>query len=157
MRTNAADLEPALLRSGIVALKAAAQRIDAGGPGWPPLVGPPHSMLHVTGRLLASLTVGGSGNVLDIGSDQVTVGTNLQYAKWLQEGTGIYGSTGQPIVPKSGKALRFQLGGAVVFARSVKGVPPRRFLFIDDAVAKAVKNVFAAHILAQAPPEDSGL
>ena len=74
------------------------------------------------------------------------VGSPLEYARYLHEGTGIYGPKGKPIVPVTAKALRFKPGrmigplpagqrgtspedrGEWVFARSVKGIPPHPFL-----------------------------
>lgn len=74
------------------------------------------------------------------------VGTPLEYARYLHEGTGIYGPKHTPIRPVSAKALRFKPGrmigplpagkagtspenrGGWIFARSVKGVPPHPFL-----------------------------
>jgi hypothetical protein len=74
------------------------------------------------------------------------VGTPLFYARYLHEGTGIYGPKHTPIRPVTAKALRFKPGrmigplpagqsgtspedrGGFVFARSVKGVPPHPFL-----------------------------
>ncbi len=145
MRERTTHLEPALLRAGLVALKAAADRIDAGGPGWAPNVtGTP--LLHQTGRLLSSLTVGAPGNIAQLDGDSIIVGTNVRYAAWLQGGTGIYGPSGKKIVPKEKKALAFALG---VF-HSVKGTPPRKYLFIDGQVAERVSNVFAAYIMGRA-------
>ena len=74
------------------------------------------------------------------------VGTPLHYARFLHEGTGIYGPRKTPIVPITAKALRFKPGrmigplpagkdgtspenrGAWIFARSVRGVPPHPWL-----------------------------
>lgn len=74
------------------------------------------------------------------------VGTPLFYARYLHEGTGIYGPKKKRIVPVTAKALRFKPGrmigplpagkvgtspedrGGWVFARSVKGIPPHPFL-----------------------------
>ena len=39
------------------------------------------------------------------GAYRVKVGTNKNYAPHVEYGTGIYGKTGQPITPKSGKVL----------------------------------------------------
>ena len=137
------NLEPTLLRAGLVPLKAAQDRIDAGGPGWAPnSTGTP--LLHATGRLLSSLTVGGAGNTSSVSGATVTVGTNVNYATWLQNGTGIYGASGSPITAKDGGPLVFQLGPAKIFAKSVKGVRPRAFLYIDKDVATGVRRVFAA-------------
>lgn len=146
MTANTQNLEPALLRSGLVVLKAAQQRINSGGPGWAPnATGTP--LLHQTGRLLSSLTVGGADSVSQVSGSEIVVGTNVKYARWLQDGTGIFGPTGEPITPKNGKFLVFNLGGAKIFARSVKGTPPRRFLFVDDQIATRVRAIFAKHVL----------
>ncbi|EGQ21073.1 MULTISPECIES: hypothetical protein [Sporosarcina] len=42
---------------------------------------------------------------------------------YLEEGTGIYGPRGTPIVPVRSKALRFTVGGSQIFAKEVKGMP----------------------------------
>lgn len=96
-----------------------------------------------TGALAGSLepTVNVYGSVV-VGR----VGTALEYARYLHEGTGIYGPKAAPIRPVSAKALRFKPGrmigplprgqagtspedrGAWVFARSVRGIPPHPFL-----------------------------
>ena len=81
------------------------------------------------------------------------VGTNIEYAPYQEFGTGIYGPTGTPITPKRGKFLVFQSkGGGLVFARSVSGSRPRRFMAkglqavrsnmgkINDAAIQAVKK-----------------
>lgn len=74
------------------------------------------------------------------------VGTALEYARYLHEGTGIYGPKRTPIRPVTAKALRFKPGrmigplpagkagtspenrGGWVFATSVRGVPPHPWL-----------------------------
>ena len=50
-----------------------------------------------------------------------------KYAQYVIEGTGIYGPTGQPIKPKSKKALAFMYKGQEVVVRSVKGSKPNPF------------------------------
>lgn len=65
------------------------------------------------------------------GAPTARIGSSVDYALEVHEGTGIYGPTGRRITPKSAKALRWQgrgAGGAVRFARSVAGSPPRRYL-----------------------------
>ena len=49
------------------------------------------------------------------------VHTDVMYALFVHEGTGIYGQTGQPITPVSAQVLRFEVSGDVVFATSVSG------------------------------------
>jgi hypothetical protein len=96
-----------------------------------------------TGALAASIepTVNVYGKIV-VGR----VGTPLEYARYLHEGTGIYGPKGTRIRPVTAKVLRFKPGrmigplpkgqagsspenrGGWVFARSVKGIPPHPFL-----------------------------
>ncbi|AYR02666.1 hypothetical protein J1765_gp29 [Gordonia phage Gaea] len=68
----------------------------------------------------------------------VTIGSPLPYARYIHEGTGIYGPKGTPIVPVTRQALKFQVKGASgrrrggdakwVFAKSVRGIKPNPFL-----------------------------
>jgi hypothetical protein len=48
------------------------------------------------------------------------------YARYLHDGTGIYGPRGRPITPK--RALVFRVGGQLVFARQVRGIRGDKFL-----------------------------
>ncbi|MFF2650604.1 HK97 gp10 family phage protein [Streptomyces sp. NPDC058045] len=55
--------------------------------------------------------------------------TDLEYAAYVHEGTGIYGPTGQPIRPVRARVLSWQpRGGSRMFAREVKGQRPQPFL-----------------------------
>jgi phage gpG-like protein len=80
-----------------------------------------------TGRLRASITTD-----MDTRPGRITarVGTNVNYAMFVHNGTGIYGPRGRPIVPTRGKVLVFTPKGAgrPVFARSVRGMPKTEFL-----------------------------
>lgn len=79
-----------------------------------------------------------------VGGDSlaVRIGSNLAYAVYVHEGTGVYGK-GSPITPKSGRFLvwpmknnsgrgnrRYKAGKTQthVFAKSVRGMPGRPFL-----------------------------
>lgn len=66
---------------------------------------------------------------------KVRVGTRDRRARWIHDGTGIYGPHRQRIVPVYRKALRFQAGGKTVFARSTKGM--RANPFLRDALQAA--------------------
>lgn len=76
-----------------------------------------------------------SVKVIKTGLLQRTIRNEAPYALALELGTGIYGPSRRPIKPKNGTRLRFTVNGRVVFARSVKGTPPRRIL--TDALKKA--------------------
>lgn len=51
----------------------------------------------------------------------------VEYASYLEFGTGIFGPAGQPIVAK-GNAMKFEYQGKTVFAKSILGQPPQPFL-----------------------------
>lgn len=59
----------------------------------------------------------------------VTVRVGEEYGQWQDEGTGIYGPTGERIRPINADVLAFDwpAAGGVVFARSVRGAPGTRF------------------------------
>ncbi|TBO60913.1 HK97 gp10 family phage protein [Streptomyces kasugaensis] len=57
------------------------------------------------------------------------VWSNLEYAAYVHEGTGIYGPVGRPIRPVRARMLSWeQRGVGRVFAREVKGQRPQPFL-----------------------------
>ncbi len=80
-----------------------------------------------TGRLRASIAVelrrGPKGLA-------VRVGTNVTYAIYVHEGTGIYGKNARPITPKTKRFLRFKVKGTqrYVYALEVKGMRGNPFL-----------------------------
>lgn len=65
------------------------------------------------------------------------VGTRVLYGRYVHEGTGIYGPRRRMIVPKRAAVLRFKPKGSAVYvyARSVKGMKPNRYL--TDALPAA--------------------
>lgn len=113
-----------LLRRGLL-VETQAKR-NLGGIGGPKRVD--------TGRLRASIaTVVVTRN----NEPAVLVGTNVNYALFVHDGTGLYGPKHAVIKPKSGKVLVFpskkhgkkkgKFKGKVV-VRSVKGMPGNPFL-----------------------------
>lgn len=78
-----------------------------------------------TGALASSIEVSitTSGGVTG-----AQIGTNLFYAKYVHDGTGIYGPSGQPIRPRSKKALEFQGSNGTVFSRYSVGQRGTKFL-----------------------------
>lgn len=64
------------------------------------------------------------------------VGTPIEYGLYQHEGTGVFGPKGRPITPIRRQYLRFEVKSGtaavgsrpLVFARSVRGVPPNPFL-----------------------------
>jgi hypothetical protein len=64
------------------------------------------------------------------------IGTNVYYAWYVHEGTGIYGPKGAMIVPKTATVLSWKVkGGKRIFAMRVKGMRPNPFL--KDALSAA--------------------
>lgn len=55
------------------------------------------------------------------------VSVEEKYGIFHEQGTGVYGPLARPITPKNAKVLAFAIGGAAVFARSVKGIKARPF------------------------------
>lgn len=69
----------------------------------------------------------GSWQLKRVSALRYMVSTAVQYAKWVNDGTGIYGSgkkiqskkPGRKIYPR-GKALKFEINGRTVFAKFVQ-------------------------------------
>ena len=142
MKSHAADPAPALQWSGEAVAHSGIARIEAGGPGWPPNVGGT-PLLNRTGGLIAALQPAQSVHV-EGGTATITpAGKYGEIGYWLQEGTGIYGDRGTPIVPTSAKVLHFMLGGEHVFAHSIKGTPKREFLSITGPLKALIEDAFA--------------
>lgn len=86
-----------------------------------------------TGHLRSSINT----QLLNVsGKPVVRVGTNVFYAVFVHDGTGIYGPKGTYIYPKRAKYMSWKSkGGKRVFAVRTKGMKPNRFL--ADAVMAA--------------------
>lgn len=57
------------------------------------------------------------------------VGSGVRYARWIHDGTGIYGPKARPIKPKTAKYMRwYTKQGTPVFARQTKGMRPNPYL-----------------------------
>jgi hypothetical protein len=92
------------------------------------------------GNYKRTLTLGGSitvdAPVMQASGSYIEVGTNLKYARYVEEGTGLYGPKGARIYAKPGKVMAWPAigakggkkgkkgkGGGMIFARSTKGMP----------------------------------
>lgn len=106
-----------------------------------------------TGTLANSITT--STSVFP-GFVVATIGSNLNYALYRHEGTGIYGPTGNVIRPVRARALRFQARGFIgplrpgqraaapgqggyVFAKFVRGTPGSHYL--TDALDEVLGGI----------------
>lgn len=86
----------------------------------------------------------GSWELLAVDDLEFRIGTNVLYALMVQEGTGVFGPKGVPIVPVTASVLRFETrGGEVIFARSVQGMEANPY--VDRAMERtsARAGVFA--------------
>ena len=131
-----APLAPLLDRIAGAGEEATIGRIDDGGPApdgtdWPehhPMYDAPHSMLQASGALVDSIE--GAG-----GETTAVWGSSLVYARIHQ--------LGGTIVPREKEALQFQLGDALVYARSVI-IPPRPYLGYGADERRGVEDVIEA-------------
>lgn len=96
--------------------------------------GPSGPKRRDTGRLITSVL---GTLVMRNGEPVGIVGTNVFYARFVHDGTGIYGPLRRMIRPRSRKFLRFtpKGGRGVVYARAVRGMVPNHFL--RDALSAA--------------------
>ena len=89
-----------------------------------------------TGKLRASISV--QLKKKNSRTLTVRVGTNVTYAIWVHDGTGLYGPLHRVITPKTKRYLRFKPHGTnqYVYARSVEGMRPNPFLLNALAAAQ---------------------
>jgi hypothetical protein len=113
-----------LLRRGLL-VETQAKR-NLGGVGGPKRID--------TGRLRSSIA---TQLVTRDGAPAVLIGTNVFYAKWIHDGTGVHGPRHTRIVPVRAKFLRFRPKGSrtFVYRRSVAGMVRNQFL--KNALAAA--------------------
>jgi hypothetical protein len=118
LRDPAGGLATDLLRRG-VRVQSQARRNLSGGGGVPARVD--------TGLLRSSIQV---RPVTVGGLPAVQVGTGAHYARYVHDGTGIYGPRRAMIRPRHGRYLVFtpKGGRGKVFARQVRGIRPNPFL-----------------------------
>lgn len=123
----------ALLRRGLL-VETAAKRNLGGTAAAPKRVD--------TGRLRSSIS---TRVTIENGKPVVSVGTNVFYARFVHDGTGIYGPRARVIRPVRKRVMRFRpkqprpgrkLGhGGYVYTRRVIGMRPNHFL--RDALVAA--------------------
>jgi hypothetical protein len=83
-----------------------------------------------TGRLRTSIDIATQNRtVMGVNTFAIIIGSNLDWAAWVHNGTGLYGPHHTRIVPTRGKILVF-VGrrGRYVHVGSVAGQRPRPFL-----------------------------
>lgn len=125
LRSPSGGVARDMLRRGLK-VESAAKRNLAGANGAPKRIDTGQTRASVNTRL-----------VVWRGLPASRIGTPLRRARWIHDGTGIYGPRRTPIVPKTATFLRFRPKGGrrVIYVRSVKGMRPNRFL--ADALSAA--------------------
>ncbi len=137
--------QPALEMGGQIVRAAAVRRIkqQGGDQVWIPNKRGGHTGID-SGRMWQSIQV-------DPPTDtSVKVGTNVRYALWFQNGTGIFaGHSEWTIKPSGGKALAFTIGGVRYVRKSVvmKGQPGRPFLVITTTESKKIVRALSRYVL----------
>lgn len=155
------DLSVPLTRAGIIVRDAAVTRIkeQGGDETWAPSKKTLVRTIRPMRKGGLPLTIEGSGHTgIDTGrmwqsigisqnnADSVTIGTNVRYARWFQEGTGIFaGHAPWTVHAKSKKALAFD--GIVVKSATIPGQPGRVFLKIGDSERTKIRAAFEAWFL----------
>lgn len=116
-----------LLRRGI-RVQSQAKRNLSGGPTGPKRID--------TGRLRSSIAV-------DLrqfrGRPAVRIGSNLFYARYVHDGTGLYGPRRRLIRPTTKKVLRWRGPGGFVYARYTRGMRANHFLTSALDAARTVR------------------
>ncbi len=61
--------------------------------------------------------------------DEINIQTPAKYAKFVNDGTGIYGPYNTPIIhPSIGKKFAFQVNGQMVYTRMIRGQKGQHFV-----------------------------
>ncbi len=89
-------------------------------------IGQSDSWYNSTGKLAESIKVSYQPTTTT-GKHKSMISTDLEYAPWVEFGTGIFGKRGGPIVPK-GELLVFPFQGKTIAASFVLGQPPQPFM-----------------------------
>ena len=86
-----------------------------------------------TGRLA------GSFQINKVSDFYYNVSTNVLYANFVNDGTGIFGKYKTPIVPVRANSLAFSVGGGPIFRKSVKGQKAQNY--VNVAIENAYNNL----------------
>lgn len=105
--TSAAQARVIVRNEAGAALTDTARYVRAKAAKYPPK--PDSSGYKRTGTLGKSITF--TEPQFRASEASIEVGTNLHYAPYVEEGTGIYGPKGRPITPKAAKVLAWKSAG----------------------------------------------
>jgi HK97 gp10 family phage protein len=77
---------------------------------------------------------------------RATIEAMIEYASWVEFGTGIFGPRGEPIVPKKSKVMVFPFQGKTIAVSMTLGQPPQPFMrgavwYIKDNFEQTRKKI----------------
>jgi len=103
-------------------------------------IGHSSSGYNSTGALAESIKIS------EKGKDSAIISTDLEYASWLEWGTGKWGPTGHKIFPTKGSLMVFPFQGKTIAAAFTLGQRPNPFMrgsmwFIIDNVSPTVAKI----------------
>lgn len=85
----------------------------------------------------------------NVTADGFQIGNKAKHAAFVAKGTGIYGPSHKPILPKAGKALRFRgPNGKFMFRKKSDGSPPRPILPTTGKLPPAWARAFEKRAVA---------
>jgi hypothetical protein len=95
--------------------------------------GPRHPSRVDTGATRSSIQV----TLIAVPDLAVRIGSKMLRARWIHDGTGIYGPLRHRITPNSAQLLRFKPKGSknFIYVKSIKGM--RKNEFLKDALSAA--------------------
>jgi len=91
-----------------------------------------------TGNLFRSISKEGP---IKISSSEyvgiVSTGFSAPYARFVEYGTGMYGSRKAPIFSKTGNYMKWRENSKIIFAKSTKGQKPQLYMTraVDEAIS----------------------
>lgn len=103
-------------------------------------IGNSDSGYESTGELEKSIKVSYSSKIKSF------IDAMVEYASWVEFGTGIFGKSGGPILPKSGKVMIFPFQGKTIAASMVLGQPPNPFMrgaiwYVSDNIKDTIVKI----------------
>jgi len=103
-------------------------------------IGNSDSGYESTGELEKSIKVSYSSKIKSF------IDAMAEYSSWVEFGTGIFGKSGGPIVPKTGKVMIFPFRGKTIAASMILGQPPNPFMrgaiwYVSDNIKETISKI----------------
>jgi len=101
-------------------------------------------ILQDRGRLrMSTISKGAKGNIYELKRDSLKMGSNLNIARFQQEGTNPY-----LIHPRGAKVLRIPTAAGIIYRPSVRhpGLSSRPFILFQPGDVEECTNIFMQHL-----------